>query len=92
MDVYAFEWDELNASHVAEHNVTQLEVEQLLGNRHVTMPNRKYPDRRLLVGETEGGRVLIVSIEPTRMSGTWRPITARDAEPEERRRLKGKLT
>lgn len=88
MDVYAFEWDELNASHVAEHNVTQLEV----GNRHVTMPNRKYPDRRLLVGETEGGRVLIVSIEPTRMSGTWRPITARDAEPEERRRLKGKLT
>jgi uncharacterized DUF497 family protein len=89
--IYAFEWDEINSEHLAARGVTDLEVEELLDNEHVLMPNRKHEGRSLLVGHTSGGRTLVVSIEPTRDSGTWRPITARDAEPEERRKLKGKL-
>jgi uncharacterized DUF497 family protein len=89
--IYAFEWDEINSEHLADRGVTELEVEQLLSNTHVLMPNRKHPGRRLLVGNTSGGRTLLVSVEPTRDGGTWRPITARDAEPEERRKLEDKL-
>ncbi|MBA3364248.1 MAG: BrnT family toxin [Actinobacteria bacterium] len=85
--VDAFEWDDINIEHLANHGVTDVEVDQMLSNRNIVMPNRKYPDRKLLIGKTNAGRVLIVSIEPTRMEGTWRPITAREAEPEESKRL-----
>lgn len=82
--VVGFEWDEVNLKHLAERGVADVEVEQLISERHVVLPNRRHPGRRLLAGQTYGGRTLIVSIEPTPHDGIWRPITARNAEPEER--------
>lgn len=89
-DIYDFEWDEINSAHIAERGATDWEVDQLLANRHVVAPNRRYPNRMFLIGKTNAGKVLIVSVEPTRMEGTWRPITVREAEPEERARLEGR--
>ena len=82
--VAGFEWDDVNINHLGERGVADREVEQVLSERHVVMPNRRHPGRMLLVGTTRGGRTLVVSIEPTTYDGIWRPITARDAEPEER--------
>lgn len=87
-----FEWDDINIGHLGERGVTEREVEQVMSERHVLMPNRSHPHRALLVGETHGGRTLVVSIEPTHHEGIWRPITARDAEPEERARFERRLT
>jgi len=89
--IEGFEWDDININHLGERGVSDREVEQVLSERHVVMPNRRHPDRKLLVGVTYGGRTLIVSIERTRYEGIWRPITARDAEPEERVQLKRRL-
>lgn len=86
-NVAGFEWDDINLDHLGERGVSDREVEQLISERHVIMPNRKHPNRKLLVGQTHGGRTLVVSIEPTRHEGIWRPITARDAEPEERKQM-----
>lgn len=86
--VYEFEWDEINEAHLAERGISNAEADQVLSNRHLVVPNRKHQGRMLLVGMTDGGRVLILSIEPTRIEGTWRPITARDAEPEECEQLR----
>lgn len=89
--VVGFEWDDININHLAERGVADREVEQMLSERHVLAPNRRHPGRKLLIGHTHGGRTLLVSIEPTRHEGIWRPITARDAEPEERQHLERRL-
>lgn len=90
--VEGFEWDDINIHHLGERGVTDREVEQLLSERHVLMPNRRHPHRMLLVGNTHGSRTLVVSIEPTRHEGIWRPITARDAEPEEKEQMERRLS
>lgn len=89
--VAGFEWDDLNINHLGERGVADREVEQVLSERHLVMPNRRHPGRMLLVGTTHGGRTLVVSIEPTRFDGIWRPITARDAEPEEREQFERRI-
>lgn len=86
--VYAFEWDEINAEHIAEHRIADFEVDQLLWNEHVVVPNRGRESRMFLIGTTNGGKILTVVLEPTRMPGTWRPITAWEATTEERRRMR----
>lgn len=86
-DVVGFEWDEVNINHLGERGVTDVEVEQVLSERHALVPNRRHKNRTLMVGKTHGGRVIIVSLEPTAHEGIWRPITARDAEPEEQAQL-----
>ena len=59
------------------------EAEQLLRNRHAIVRNRRghprrrqSPARRLLVGETDGGRILTLVVEATIDSTTWLLITA----------------
>jgi uncharacterized DUF497 family protein len=86
--VYSFEWDEVNAEHIAEHGISDIEVDQMLSNAHIVVPNRGHEPRMFLLGRSNGGRALTVVIEPTRMEGTWRPITAWDADASEERRLK----
>src|SRR5262245_48844736 len=90
-NVIGFEWDDINIDHLGERSVSDSEVEQILSERFIVAPNRNHPGRMLLIGYTHGGRALIVSIEPTRHDGIWRPITARDAEPEERRQLERRV-
>jgi len=87
--VDAFGWDDQNAEHIARHGISDVEVEQLLSNRHLIVPNKGHEPRMFLVGQTNGGRLLTVVIEPTRDEGTWRPVTAWEADDQEQRRFKG---
>lgn len=74
---YAFEWDEINAAHVRSHSLWDWEVDQLLSNEHVVVPNRKgRGSRQLLIGRTDGGKAITVVIQKTRLVGTYRPVTA----------------
>jgi uncharacterized DUF497 family protein len=80
------EWDDVNERHLAEHGIRPSEVRQTIGNRHITVPNPNAgAGRELLIGETNGGRILTISIEPTDDVGTWRPITGWSSTPEERK-------
>lgn len=73
-------FDEHNQREMARHGVTWDEVEQLKGNRNIVLRNpRGELGSTLLVGETDGGRLLTVPLAPTDDPTTWRPATAFDA-------------
>jgi hypothetical protein len=77
--------DAHNAAEMARHGVTRAEVEQLAWNRNVLVPNRRgEPGGMLLVGETDGGRLLTAPLAPTDDPTTWRPATAFDASRHQR--------
>jgi hypothetical protein len=72
--------DEHNGAEMARHNVSEGEVDQLVWNRNVVVPNpRGKPGSVLLIGETDGGRLLTAPLVPTDDPTTWRPATAFDA-------------
>lgn len=84
-----FEWDEDNEEHIARHGVVPDEAEEvLLDPRRVPAPAYSvYGERRRgVIGATEDGRVLAV-IYAAR-GGVVRIITARDADPDEKRRYR----
>lgn len=75
-------------------SITDRETEQIPANRHVVIENlrgqreRLQPrERRLLIGETDGGRVLTLVIEETDDPESWPIITGWDATSAERRLL-----
>lgn len=57
-----FEWDEANRSHLAEHNVTAEEAEQVVLNDPLDLEVqlRNGERRTIQVGETDPGRILVV--------------------------------
>ncbi|MDQ6833914.1 MAG: BrnT family toxin [Chloroflexota bacterium] len=75
-------WDDWNEGHIARHNVTPAEVEEVTANRPFTTRGRK--DRYRLIGQTDSGRLLTVIVAP-RGSGIAYVLTAREATREERR-------
>jgi uncharacterized DUF497 family protein len=71
-----FDWDERNVDHLARHRVKPSEAEEAIQNRPVDLGSqlRNGEARLALVGETDGGRVLVVV---TTMVGTKvRVVTA----------------
>lgn len=72
---------------------TPNELRQLLANAHVTADNPGGPDpvggrdRHLLIGRTNGGRVLTAVIEATLDPTTWLPVTAWESTSHERKIL-----
>jgi uncharacterized DUF497 family protein len=78
-------FDEHNEREMARHGVTWDEVEQLRRNRKVFADNpRGGPGSVLLIGETNGGRLLTAALTPTDDPTTWRPATAFDASRHHR--------
>lgn len=70
------------------------EIQQLLNNRYVVVRNprrRGQPRlaRRLLIGRTDGGRVLTLVVERTREPTTWLLVTGWEAATRERKILDG---
>lgn len=65
------------------------DVRQLTMNRHRILhnPSGDRPDRRLLVGRTNGGRFLTVIVEETVDETTWLIVTAWVSADRERRLL-----
>jgi uncharacterized DUF497 family protein len=75
-------WDTRNKRHIARHHVDPDEVEDVVfGN---PLPERgKTLKRLVLVGETEGKRLLEVVLQ-NHGAGEWYPLTAYEASDEKR--------
>lgn len=58
----SFEWDDANIGHVAEHGVAPEEAEQAILNRPIDLGSemRSGEERVAQIGETNGGKVLVV--------------------------------
>jgi hypothetical protein len=71
--------------------ISREEVAQLPRNAHVTIRNPRDGEsarRRLLIGRTDGGRVLTLVIERTVEPTTWLIVTGWSATLAERRMLR----
>jgi uncharacterized DUF497 family protein len=75
-------WDPRNVEHIARHQVTPREVEQVCQGVHIV--RRAYDGRIMLIGPTRAGRVLAVVLEPE-TEAAYYPVTARPASRKERR-------
>ena len=79
-----FNWDSANIEHIARHNVTPEEAEQVVQNDPFDAPAaiRNGETRTLHLGETDAGRVLVVVV--TERTIMYRVVTARPAKKKER--------
>ena len=79
-----FDWNAANIEHIALHGITPEEAEQVIENHPLdagaVLRNREA--RTVHLGETDGGRVLVVII--TERDGMYRVVTARPADRKER--------
>lgn len=75
-------WDTWNVPHIARHQVTPEEVEQVCQGDPVEL--QSYAGRLLLIGPTEAGKMLAVVLSPLGR-GVYYPVTARPASRKERR-------
>lgn len=73
-------WDDWNRNHIAEHNVSLEEVEEVCHGEFRAIES--YRKRLQLIGKTKKGRELIIILSPedrdlkTYGSGVYYPITA----------------
>jgi uncharacterized DUF497 family protein len=74
-----FDWDEANIAHIAEHNVTPAEAEQVVSNNPLDLDYAVvFGEARIRqVGETSRGRILAVIT--TERGELTRVVTAYDA-------------
>jgi len=79
-----FQWDDGNIDHIAKHDVTPEEAEQVIENEPLDAGAvlRNGETRSVHLGETDAGRVLIVVV--TERSSMYRVVTARPATRKER--------
>lgn len=73
-------------------DISDEEAKQLLRNAHVTVHNPSAggdAERRLLIGRTDGGRVLTLVIEETVEPTSWVIVTGWTAAAAERKMLEG---
>ncbi len=75
-------WDSWNVAHIARHEVTPDEVEEVCHGEYIV--RQTYDDRLLLIGPTLSGRILVVILGPTEKVGIYYPVTARPASRKER--------
>src|SRR5437660_1435178 len=76
-------WDDWNRQHIAEHNVTPLEVEEVCQGDHIDYMS--YDGRFQIIGETQQKRLLTVILDPEPEEGEFYPVTAYDASKKARR-------
>ncbi|MBI3961144.1 MAG: BrnT family toxin [Deinococcus sp.] len=83
--VTGFEWDEANVAHIARHQVTPEECEEMFADRHLFA--KALDSKYNALGRTLAGRLLSIFfvIKPGRLV---RVITAREMEHHERRRYR----
>lgn len=83
-EIYDLEWDVQNEDHLSQHRIKPSEVRELLWNTHLTKSNPAGgAGTLLLIGSTNGGRTLTVSVAPTLDATTWRPVTGWDSTSDE---------
>ncbi|MBI2334717.1 BrnT family toxin [Candidatus Daviesbacteria bacterium] len=80
-------WDSWNVEHIARHDVTSDEVEEVCHCNPVFRDS--YKGRKLVIGPTKLGRMITVALDPEpEMEGVFYPVTAHPASRKERRRYK----
>jgi len=82
------EWDDKNVGHIARHNVSPKEVEDVCYGLHLS--ERSSGDRYVLNGQSTEGRYLNVVIERIGR-GLFRPITAFEMSESYKRKYKKQL-
>jgi hypothetical protein len=91
--VYELLATEVARDKLAARDISPAEVEQVPRNEHRIIRNPREGGepgkRRLLVGETDGGRTLTLVIERTMDPTTWLVVTGWSATPGERKLLGG---
>ena len=75
-------WDLWNIDHIARHDVTQNEVEEVCERRFIV--RRGYAGRYIIIGHTPVARALAVVVEPVD-NEEYYVVTARPASRRERR-------
>lgn len=75
-------WDAWNVAHIARHDVTPEEVEEVCNGRPIA--SETYGGRIRLIGPTLGGAMRVVILAP-RERGAYYTVTARPASRKERR-------
>jgi uncharacterized DUF497 family protein len=75
-------WDEWNVAHIARHNVTPEEADEVCHNQPIVQQG--YRGRSLVIGPTFAGRMLTAVIAPEEEEGVYYPVTARPASRRER--------
>ncbi len=81
-------WDDENVQHIARHNVSPQEVEDVCFG--VYIGKRESNQRYVLSGQTVAGRYLNVVIERVG-KGVFRPITAFEMSDNYKRRYRKRL-
>ena len=79
-----FHWDHYNIDHIARHEVTPEEADEVVENDpiDVGVALRNGEKRTVNLGATDAGRVLVVVV--TDREGMCRVVTARSADRKER--------
>jgi uncharacterized DUF497 family protein len=83
-DILHLLWDDWNTAHIARHDVTPEEVEQLSQGPYIDGEANK--GRIILIGPTAAGRMLAAILDPEPEPGVYYPVSARPASRKERRR------
>ena len=84
-DAEAFDWNYGNVEELARHSITPFEVEEVFANERSWMPNKRSGvGNWMMIGRTDGGRLITVVILFTEDNRTIRPITGWDSDTGER--------
>lgn len=75
-------WDEGNIAHIARHDVTLQEVEEVCHNDPVFISG--HSGRLMAIGTSHSGRAISVILDPKDEEGVWFIVTARSADRKER--------
>jgi len=75
-------WDAWNVAHIAHHQVTPEEVEEVCHGDPVVQKGKK--GRVLVFGPTGSRRMLTIVLDPEDGPGVYDPVTARPASRRER--------
>ena len=86
MIINSFDWDEINTEHIARHDVTPDEVEEVFDQRYLLFRTRD--ERYLAIGKSYDGRFVTVIFE--KIKDGIRVVTARDTDYKERKLYKRK--
>ena len=80
-------WSSRSVTHIARHEITPEEVEDVLFSPPLDARRGKREGTYLVFGRSRAGRRLLVVIAP-RPGNSWYVVTARDVDRAERRRMK----
>lgn len=83
IDIRRLIWDAWNMAHIARHQVTPDEVEEVCQGEPIF--SETYKERIRVVGPTHAGRILTIILAPEG-KGMYYTVTTRPASRKERRR------